>query len=142
MKSVVELEINAPKHRVAALFADPNNNTRWMDDLEKIEKKMQEIAQRVAKLPGMNADAFLEATKNNAVRSSFEPEGVANLEGLSAHADYEGLLRWMGHFRRSPKRTFVTHGEPAAADELRRRIGERLGWEAEVPEYQQSENLS
>ena len=37
MKSVVELEINAPKHRVAALFADPNNNTRWMDDLEKIE---------------------------------------------------------------------------------------------------------
>jgi metallo-beta-lactamase family protein len=60
---------------------------------------------------------------------------VVNLDGLSAHADYEGLLRWMGHFRRAPKRTFITHGEPAASDELRRRIGERLGWEAEVPVY-------
>jgi metallo-beta-lactamase family protein len=67
---------------------------------------------------------------------------VANLDGLSAHADYEGLLRWMSHFRKAPRRTFITHGEPAAADELRRRIGERLGWETEVPDYLQSEKLS
>ncbi len=62
---------------------------------------------------------------------------VVNLDGLSAHADYEGLLRWMGHFQQAPKRTFVTLGEPSAADELRRRIGEKLGWEAEVPDYLQ-----
>jgi UPF0755 protein len=43
---------------------------------------MKEIAQRVAKLPGLDAEKFVEASKNNAVRSSFEPEGVASLEGL------------------------------------------------------------
>jgi hypothetical protein len=37
MKSVVEIEINVPKEKLAALFADPNNNIVWMDDLEKLE---------------------------------------------------------------------------------------------------------
>jgi hypothetical protein len=37
MKSIVEIEINVPKEKVAGLFADPNNNIRWMDDLQKIE---------------------------------------------------------------------------------------------------------
>ncbi len=43
---------------------------------------LNEIADRVAKLPGRNRAAFLEATTNNAVRSAFEPDGVNNLEGL------------------------------------------------------------
>ena len=41
-----------------------------------------ETAKRVAKLPGLSAEKFLEATKNNAVRSAFEPANVHNLEGL------------------------------------------------------------
>jgi len=60
---------------------------------------------------------------------------VVNLEGLSAHADYPGILAWLGGFRVAPKKTFITHGEPAAADELRRRISESLGWECDVPDY-------
>lgn len=43
---------------------------------------LKEIAQRVGKMPGRKADAFLQATQNNAVRSPFEPEGVSSLEGL------------------------------------------------------------
>jgi UPF0755 protein len=43
---------------------------------------LSEIAQRVGKVPGRNAKAFLDATQNNAVRSVFEPEGVNSLEGL------------------------------------------------------------
>jgi hypothetical protein len=37
--------------------------------------------------------------------------------------------------RRPPRRTFVTRGEPAAADEMRRRIEETLRWKVTVPEY-------
>jgi len=37
MKSTVELEIAVPKHKLAALFADPGNMTKWMDDLERYE---------------------------------------------------------------------------------------------------------
>lgn len=35
----------------------------------------------------------------------------------------------------------MTHGEPAAADALRRRIEERLHWRCEVPTYQQTVDL-
>jgi hypothetical protein len=37
MKNVIELDINLPQERVAALFADPRNTTKWMDDVERYE---------------------------------------------------------------------------------------------------------
>ena len=60
---------------------------------------------------------------------------VVKMDNLSAHADYEEILAWLRNFRRPPRRVFVTHGEPAAADELRRRIEEAFGWAVSVPEY-------
>jgi len=60
---------------------------------------------------------------------------VVKMDNLSAHADYVEILDWLRHFRRPPCITFVTHGEPAAADELRRRIEETLHWTVRVPEH-------
>lgn len=60
---------------------------------------------------------------------------VVKMDSLSVHADYSEILEWLRGFKRAPKRTFVTHGEPAAADEMRRRIEETLGWTVSVPEY-------
>ncbi len=60
---------------------------------------------------------------------------VENLHMMSAHADADGILAWLGKFERPPKATFVTHGEPAASDALRHRIEEELGWRCRVPEY-------
>src|SRR6185295_12519526 len=37
MESVIELEIDVPQARLAALFADPQQNTKWMDDVERVE---------------------------------------------------------------------------------------------------------
>jgi len=37
MKSVVDLESEAPQAKVALLFADPENNPKWMDDIERYE---------------------------------------------------------------------------------------------------------
>lgn len=66
---------------------------------------------------------------------------VESITALSAHADYEEILRWLGTMQRAPVRTFVTHGEPAAADAMRRRIAERLHWPCEVPVYAQCVDL-
>ena len=60
---------------------------------------------------------------------------VVGMDSLSAHADYSEILTWLRTFPRPPKKTFITHGEPAAADELRRRIQETLGWPCEIPNY-------
>ncbi|MGE0114941.1 MAG: MBL fold metallo-hydrolase RNA specificity domain-containing protein [Steroidobacteraceae bacterium] len=60
---------------------------------------------------------------------------IANLEMLSAHADADEILGWLRNFKEAPKTTFVTHGEPVAADVLRHRIEEDLHWRCQVPEY-------
>ncbi|MFT4069398.1 MBL fold metallo-hydrolase RNA specificity domain-containing protein [Paraburkholderia sp.] len=66
---------------------------------------------------------------------------VESISSLSAHADYRELLQWLSSLTDAPARTFVTHGEPAAADAMRRRIAETLGWSCEVPTYLQTVEL-
>ena len=58
---------------------------------------------------------------------------VFTIGGLSAHADRDALLAWLGHFRRPPRHTWVVHGEPLAAHALRDAVRERFGWRAAVP---------
>jgi metallo-beta-lactamase family protein len=36
---------------------------------------------------------------------------------------------------RAPRRAFVTHGEPEAAESFAAHLRERFGWEAAVPAY-------
>jgi metallo-beta-lactamase family protein len=57
---------------------------------------------------------------------------VETIDGLSAHADREEILRWLGGLHRPPRQTWVVHGEPSAATALRDTIRTRLGWRAEV----------
>ncbi|WP_445322800.1 MBL fold metallo-hydrolase RNA specificity domain-containing protein [Ramlibacter sp. AN1015] len=49
---------------------------------------------------------------------------------------------WLRQMSAKPQRTFVTHGEPAAADALRQRLQEHLGWSAVVPEMGQRYTLT
>jgi metallo-beta-lactamase family protein len=67
---------------------------------------------------------------------------IDNLEMLSAHADAGEIMSWLGNFKSPPRTTFVTHGEPAAADALRRRIEEELKWTCRVPEYKEQVELT
>lgn len=59
---------------------------------------------------------------------------VVSLDGFSAHADREEILRWLGGFRRPPAQTWIVHGEPAAAASLADTIRDRLGWQVALPE--------
>ncbi|WP_071796138.1 MBL fold metallo-hydrolase RNA specificity domain-containing protein [Natronohydrobacter thiooxidans] len=52
---------------------------------------------------------------------------IADLPMLSAHADADELLRWLGGFSAPPKRVIIVHGEPDAAEALRVKIGRELG---------------
>ena len=67
---------------------------------------------------------------------------VFTINGLSAHADRDALLDWMGKFRRAPRQCFVVHGEPLSAHALRDGIRAELGWRAEVPEQGQTVDLA
>jgi metallo-beta-lactamase family protein len=63
---------------------------------------------------------------------------VRQIQGISGHADREGLLRWLEHFKRPPRKLFVTHGEPHASLAFAEEVRNRLGWDAAVPEYRET----
>lgn len=67
---------------------------------------------------------------------------VAMVDNLSGHADAGEIMAWLRGFRAPPRHTFITHGEPAAADALRRNIAETLGWNCSVPDYLERVELS
>jgi metallo-beta-lactamase family protein len=57
---------------------------------------------------------------------------VVTLDGFSAHADRDDILRWASGFGRSPRRTYVVHGEPEAARGLAEALHGRLGWDVAI----------
>lgn len=63
---------------------------------------------------------------------------VAMLDTLSAHADAAEIIDWLRGFRAAPRQTFITHGEPAAADAMRQRIERELHWSCHMPYYLES----
>lgn len=62
---------------------------------------------------------------------------IAELQGLSGHADRSALLRWLGSLRSPPRHLYLTHGEEEASLALAEQIRTSLGWEVSVPEYQE-----
>ena len=67
---------------------------------------------------------------------------VEQIHGFSGHADRGGLLRWLGSFKAPPRRLFLTHGEEEGALSLAERVRADMGWEVEVPEYQDEVDLT
>ena len=60
---------------------------------------------------------------------------IEKIDAMSAHADQSEIIRWLGGFKKPPRRMFIVHGEPEAQDTLRAKIAATLGWEAHCPEY-------
>jgi len=62
---------------------------------------------------------------------------IERIDSMSAHADANEIMRWLGGFTAPPKQTFIVHGEPTAQDALGRRIHAELGWQWKAPAYQE-----
>jgi metallo-beta-lactamase family protein len=60
---------------------------------------------------------------------------IDKIGGFSAHADWKEVIRWLEGMPSAPKKVFVTHGEPDAAEAMASHIRERFGWQIEVPQY-------
>jgi len=60
---------------------------------------------------------------------------IERISSFSAHADWQEILRWLEGMQTAPRRTFITHGEPQAAEAMGEHIRQRFGWEVTVPGY-------
>ncbi len=60
---------------------------------------------------------------------------VSALEQFSDHADTPELLEWLHTFTRQPATTYLVHGEPEAASQLRAAMQKDLGWNVQIAEW-------
>lgn len=58
---------------------------------------------------------------------------IANLVGLSGHADQQELLNWMSEIKNTPEKIFIVHGEKQASDTFRVKVKDTKGWECTLP---------
>ncbi|MCX4029665.1 MBL fold metallo-hydrolase [Endozoicomonas sp. SM1973] len=87
--------------------------------------------------PGTRGDAMTHGATQIKIHGQYYPikASVYHLDSLSAHGDYYEILHWLNQLTQPPKMTFVTHGEPVAADAMRLHIQDDLGWPVRVPDY-------
>tara|TARA_R110001606_G_scaffold71247_19_gene163978 strand:- start:20480 stop:21838 length:1359 start_codon:yes stop_codon:yes gene_type:complete len=92
---------------------------------------------------GTRGRSMVEGAKEVKIHGQWVPINaeVATLPMLSAHADYEEILRWLSGIKRPPRKTFIVHGEPHASDALRVRIQDRLGWDCIIPGMMERHDL-
>lgn len=92
---------------------------------------------------GTRGAAMLAGVESIKIHGEYVPvrAQVEYLPNLSAHADYAEIIEWLGGFEHAPKRTYITHGEPEAADAMRLHVEEQLKWRVVVPEYLETVTL-
>jgi metallo-beta-lactamase family protein len=60
---------------------------------------------------------------------------IDKIGGFSAHADWKEVIRWLADMPLPPRKVFVIHGEPDAAEAMAGHLRDRFGWSIEVPQY-------
>jgi metallo-beta-lactamase family protein len=93
---------------------------------------------------GTRGAAMLDGVESIKIHGEYVPvrAAVESVSNLSAHADYSEILNWLDGFEVPPKKTFITHGEPVAADAMRIHIEEKLHWQVVVPDYLETVTLN
>jgi metallo-beta-lactamase family protein len=108
-------------HHVEALAPDPRNT----------------ILLTGFQAAGTRGDAIARGAREVKLYGGWVPirAEIACMDSLSAHADADELLDWLRQTERPPRAVSIVHGEPVAADTLRRRLRDELDWVGSVPAY-------
>lgn len=91
-------------------------------------------------VPGTRGAKILAGDRQTKIHGQYVTVSaqVHQLEGLSGHADADGLMHWLRQLRKAPAQTYIVHGERDAADTLRLRIADELHWPVATVEHLQS----
>ncbi len=60
---------------------------------------------------------------------------IHNLDGFSAHADQDNLVKWLTMFTQPPANIFLVHGEPEQSAALAGVIHAKLGYPTHLPHF-------
>ena len=92
---------------------------------------------------GTRGAAMIDGAESIKIHGEYVPvrADVEFISNFSAHADYAEILAWLGGLQVPPKKTFIVHGEPLAADAMRIHIEEKLNWQVKIPDYLETVTL-
>jgi len=84
---------------------------------------------------GTRGRKLLEGKKELKIYGKLYPvkADVQHVESLSAHADQNELLCWLGKLRNFPENVYLVHGEPNALNTFRVKLQDCFGWHITVP---------
>src|SRR5207245_967528 len=93
---------------------------------------------------GTRGRALLEGARSLRLFGQDVPVNAEIIEmgQFSAHAGKSELLRWLTGLPSPPKQTYLTHGEPAAAQALQAAIQEQFRWKVAVARYLDTVNVN
>ena len=66
---------------------------------------------------------------------------IEQIQGFSAHADRNEIIKWLSKLTLHPRRVFITHGERDAAGAFQKFLKEKTGFESTIPTYGKKVNL-
>ena len=80
---------------------------------------------------------IVEGAKEVRIFGQYRPvkAKVVQINGFSAHADRDELLKWLSSIQKPPRRLFITHGEPEKSQHFADFTRDKTGWEIALPEY-------
>lgn len=89
--------------------------------------------------PGGKGDTLLRgATEIRIFKDSIPVRAeIAQISGLSAHADREELLKWCKNNSGTPENVYVVHGEPESARSFAQALQDKFKWKTNVARYLQ-----
>lgn len=62
---------------------------------------------------------------------------IEKIDGYSAHADKNELVKWVSGFKKKPKKVFIVHGEPESQKKFKKNLAKE-GLKCEIPSLGQS----
>jgi metallo-beta-lactamase family protein len=79
----------------------------------------------------------LDGAKNVRIHGQMHPvrARIAHIQGFSAHADMDELLKWLSRLSAEPRLVFLTHGETRAAESFKAFLKEKTGYKVTIPSY-------
>jgi metallo-beta-lactamase family protein len=110
-------------HHMAAALPDPRNTVLF-------------VGYQAA---GTRGRALIEGAPEVKIHGQMVPvrAHVARIDSMSAHADRNEMLRWLGTLPRLPDRLCFVHGEPGPMDSLKALVEDRLGITGVTPEHKE-----
>jgi metallo-beta-lactamase family protein len=84
---------------------------------------------------GTRGRALKEGQRTTRIHGEDVPvrASIESVDSMSAHADADEIMRWLGGFTKPPSLTCLVHGEPEPMDALKARIEKELGWTVRTP---------